>query len=127
MKRSSAHPKFKDNTYTTRFIDTTPELFQQVKRQDRATKLLTYLADVTVNGHPEAKGRPEAAAPMPQNRSFLTSAGRDQVDGTKQIARCARPEEVCRMGTRNEKRVLLTDTTMRDGHQSLLATRVRTL
>jgi hypothetical protein len=56
-----------DNTYTTRFIDTTPELFEQVKRQDRATKLLTYIADVTVNGHPETKGRPlpaaDAAAP----------------------------------------------------------------
>eukprot|EP01133_Synstelium_polycarpum_P024628 gene24629-29531_t len=51
------HPKFADNSYMTKFIDTTPELFAQVKRQDRATKLLTYLADVTVNGHPETKGR----------------------------------------------------------------------
>ena len=56
------HPKFHDNSYTTRFIDTTPELFQQVKRQDRATKILTYLADVTVNGHPEAQGRPKPPA-----------------------------------------------------------------
>ena len=47
-----------DNSYTTRFIDSTPELFAQVKRQDRATKLLNYLADVTVNGHPETRGRP---------------------------------------------------------------------
>ena len=46
------HPKFMDYSYTTRFIDETPELFSQVKRQDRATKLVTYLADVTVNGHP---------------------------------------------------------------------------
>ena len=52
------HPSFRDNCYTTRFIDTTPELFAQVKRQDRATKLLNYLADVTVNGHPETRGRP---------------------------------------------------------------------
>ncbi len=57
------HPKFKDNSYTTRFIDTTPELFASVKRQDRATKLLNYLADVTVNGHPETRGRPAPAAP----------------------------------------------------------------
>ena len=46
---------------------TTPELFAQVKRQDRATKLLNYLGDVTVTGHPEARGRPkpqaDAAAP----------------------------------------------------------------
>src|SRR5690606_31195716 len=51
------HPSFRDNSYTTRFIDSTPELFEQVRRQDRATKLLTYLADVSVNGHPETKGR----------------------------------------------------------------------
>jgi pyruvate carboxylase len=55
------HPSFIDS-YTTRFIDETPELFEAVKRQDRATKLLTYIADVTVNGHPETKGRPKPAA-----------------------------------------------------------------
>ena len=44
-------------TYTTRFIDDTPALFEQTKRQDRATKLLTYIADVSVNGHPETKDR----------------------------------------------------------------------
>ena len=44
------HPKFRDNSYATKSIDTTPELFAQVKRRDRATKLLTYLADVTING-----------------------------------------------------------------------------
>src|SRR3546814_10421321 len=51
------HPSFRDNSYTTRFIASTPELFAQVRRQDRATKLLTYLADVSVHGHPETKGR----------------------------------------------------------------------
>ncbi|TPJ18883.1 pyruvate carboxylase [Mesorhizobium sp. B2-7-3] len=117
------HPKFKDNTYTTRFIDTTPELFQQVKRQDRATKLLTYLADVTVNGHPEAKGRPkpsaDAAKPIiPRSKGKI-------VDGTKQKLDALGPNEFAKW-VRAEKRVLLTDTTMRDGHQSLLATRVRT-
>src|SRR5690606_7945773 len=58
------HPKFRDNSYTTRFIDTTPELFTQVRRQDRASKLLTYLADVSVNGHPETRGRPQPKAGM---------------------------------------------------------------
>ncbi|MGL4406598.1 MAG: biotin carboxylase N-terminal domain-containing protein, partial [Notoacmeibacter sp.] len=57
-----SHPKFKANDYTTRFIDTTPELFEQVKRKDRASKLLRYIADVTVNGHPETKGRPKPPA-----------------------------------------------------------------
>ncbi|MCO6188120.1 pyruvate carboxylase [Rhizobium sp. L1K21] len=118
-----SHPKFRDNTYTTRFIDNTPELFEQVKRQDRATKLLTYLADVTVNGHPEAKGRtrpPEdAAAPV------LPYINGDIPDGTKQKLDELGPVKFAEW-MRNEKRILLTDTTMRDGHQSLLATRMRT-
>ncbi|RUM09756.1 pyruvate carboxylase [Rhizobium chutanense] len=118
------HPKFRDNSYTTRFIDTTPELFQQVKRQDRATKLLTYLADVTVNGHPEAKDRPRplenAAQPV-----VPYSNGNSVKDGTKQLLDTLGPKKFGEW-MRNEKRVLLTDTTMRDGHQSLLATRMRT-
>src|SRR3546814_20806848 len=60
------HPSFRDNSYTTKFIDTTPELFTQVKRLDRATKLLTYLADVGVNGHTEARGRPMPPAQAPK-------------------------------------------------------------
>ncbi|MEB3044385.1 pyruvate carboxylase [Rhizobium mulingense] len=119
-----SHPKFRDNSYTTRFIDTTPELFQQVKRQDRATKLLTYLADVTVNGHPEAKDRPKplqnAAKPV-----VPYANGNGVKDGTKQLLDTLGPKKFGEW-MRNEKRVLLTDTTMRDGHQSLLATRMRT-
>ena len=117
------HPKFKDNTYTTRFIDTTPELFQQVKRQDRATKLLTYLADVTVNGHPEAKGRPKPSADAA--KPVIPRLQGEIADGTKQKLDALGPKKFAEW-VRNEKRVLLTDTTMRDGHQSLLATRVRT-
>ncbi|MDI5929529.1 pyruvate carboxylase [Rhizobium leguminosarum] len=118
-----SHPKFKDNSYTTRFIDTTPELFQQVKRKDRATKLLNYLADVTVNGHPEAKGRPrphaDAAKPIVPYIDASVKAG------TKQKLDELGPQKFAEW-VRAEKRVLMTDTTMRDGHQSLLATRVRT-
>ncbi|WP_047453592.1 pyruvate carboxylase [Rhizobium rhizogenes] len=117
------HPKFRDNSYTTRFIDTTPELFQQVKRQDRATKLLTYLADVTVNGHPEARGRP---APSPKAAEPILPYIDGKVpDGSKQRLDKLGPQKFAEW-MRNEKRVLLTDTTMRDGHQSLLATRMRT-
>ncbi|MDR6434077.1 pyruvate carboxylase [Brucella pseudogrignonensis] len=118
------HPKFQSNDYTTRFIDTTPELFTHMKRQDRATKLLTYVADVTVNGHPETKGRAEpsqdAAKPI-----VPWFGDRPVVDGTKQLLDKLGPQKFAEW-MRNEKRVLLTDTTMRDGHQSLLATRVRT-
>ena len=117
------HPKFRDNSYTTRFIDTTPELFQQVKRQDRATKLLTYLADVTVNGHPEARGRP---APSPKAAEPILPYIDGKVpDGSKQRLDKLGPQKFAEW-MRNEKRVLMTDTTMRDGHQSLLATRMRT-
>ncbi|AKI03152.1 pyruvate carboxylase [Hoeflea sp. IMCC20628] len=117
------HPSFLDNTYTTQFIDTTPELFEQVKRQDRATKLLTYLADVTVNGHPEARGRPrpleDAAKPRIPYKDVPI------VDGSKQKLDQLGPKGFGAW-MRNENRVLITDTTMRDGHQSLLATRMRT-
>ncbi|CUX24461.1 MULTISPECIES: pyruvate carboxylase [Agrobacterium] len=117
------HDSFRNNTYTTRFIDSTPELFAQVKRQDRATKLLTYLADVTVNGHPETKGRarPSEKAAKP----VVPYIDAPTPDGTKQLLDRLGPKSFADW-MRNEKRVLVTDTTMRDGHQSLLATRVRT-
>ncbi|MBX9468392.1 MAG: pyruvate carboxylase [Rhizobium sp.] len=117
------HPSFRDNSYTTRFIDTTPELFQQVKRQDRATKLLTYLADVTVNGHPEVKGRPKP--PADAAKPIIPFIDAEIKPGTKQLLDELGPKKFGDW-MRNENRILMTDTTMRDGHQSLLATRVRT-
>ncbi|MCF6101243.1 pyruvate carboxylase [Mesorhizobium muleiense] len=117
------HPSFAENSYTTKFIDTTPELFASVKRQDRATKLLNYLADVSVNGHPETRGRPQpkadAAAPM------VPYLNGNVPDGSKQKLDALGPEKFAAW-MRACKEVLVTDTTMRDGHQSLLATRVRT-
>ena len=117
------HPAFRDNSYTTRFIDSTPELFAQVKRQDRATKLLNYLADVSVNGHPETRGRP---APSPDSAEPIVPYLNGTVPaGSKQRLDALGPEKFAAW-MRAEKKVLVTDTTMRDGHQSLLATRVRT-
>ncbi|MEF2071232.1 pyruvate carboxylase [Consotaella aegiceratis] len=117
------HPKFKSNDYTTRFIDETPELFRSTRRRDRATKLLTYLADVSVNGHPETKNRPhpnpDMARPVPPVFEAPVAEGSRQ-----------RFDELGPVGfaewMRAQKQVLITDTTMRDGHQSLLATRMRT-
>jgi pyruvate carboxylase len=117
------HSSFRNNTYTTRFIDSTPELFAQVKRQDRATKLLTYLADVTVNGHPETKGR--VKPPVNAAKPVVPYIDAPTPDGTKQLLDRLGPKGFSDW-MRNEKRVLVTDTTMRDGHQSLLATRMRT-
>ena len=116
------HPRFKDASYTTRFIDETPELMTAIRRRDRATKLLTYIADVTVNGHPETRGRPlpDPERPKPVVPIFDT----EPVEGTKQ--RLDRHgAEAFASWMREESRTLVTDTTMRDAHQSLLATRMR--
>ncbi|MDP1732512.1 MAG: pyruvate carboxylase, partial [Devosia sp.] len=117
------HPDFVTNRYTTRFIDTTPELFDIRRRKDRATKLLTYIADVTVNGHPEARDRPRppaaAAAPMVPEYEPLVI-----VEGSRQVLERDGPRGLARW-MKNQKQVLFTDTTMRDAHQSLLATRMR--
>ena len=119
------HPKFLSNDYTTRFIDETPELFAFRKRRDRATKILTYLADITINGHPETEGRPrppaEARTPrVPPLRAELPPPG------TRQILDERGPEGLAEWMAA-QKRLLITDTTMRDGHQSLLATRMRSI
>ncbi|MGB5837808.1 MAG: pyruvate carboxylase, partial [Albidovulum sp.] len=118
------HPTFLDDTYTTKFIDTTPGLFNFKKRRDRATKILTYIADITVNGHPETAGRPmppaEVRAPK---RPALRAA---PAKGTRNLLDEKGPQAVADwMGA--QKQLLLTDTTMRDGHQSLLATRMRSI
>ena len=116
------HPDFIANRYTTRFIDNTPALFQVRKRRDRATKLLRYIADVTVNGHPETRGKPlpAAHARTPEAPRF----GHERAPGTKQLLDRLGPKGFSTW-MREQKRALVTDTTMRDAHQSLLATRMR--
>ncbi|MCV2879536.1 pyruvate carboxylase [Sedimentimonas flavescens] len=118
------HPTFLDMSYTTKFIDTTPDLFQFKKRRDRATKILTYIADISVNGHPETAGRPKPAAEakpprLPELKGPVQPGTRDLLDaqGPKAVADWMKAQ----------KKLLLTDTTMRDGHQSLLATRMRSI
>ncbi len=118
------HPTFLDNTYTTKFIDTTADLFVFMKRRDRATKILTYIADVTVNGHPETQGRPlpqmGAAPPHPP------APRGEPADGVRSLLLAKGPRAVADWVAK-QPRVLMTDTTMRDGHQSLLATRMRSI
>ncbi|MFA7432285.1 MAG: pyruvate carboxylase [Gemmobacter sp.] len=118
------HPTFLDNTYTTRFIDTTPELFRFEKRRDRATRILTYIADVTVNGHPETAGRPRPPARVRAAR--LPAPLPAPAPGTRQMLERDGPKAVADWML-GERRLLITDTTMRDGHQSLLATRMRSI
>ncbi|MCW5718699.1 MAG: pyruvate carboxylase [Bauldia sp.] len=118
-----SHPRFRNNEVTTRFIDETPELFQYPVRRDRATRLITYIADVTVNGHPDARGR---AMPAPGTRLPIPPhfAGQPK-EGTKQLFDRLGPKGFADWMLA-EKRALVTDTTMRDAHQSLIATRMRT-
>jgi pyruvate carboxylase len=118
------HPTFLDNTYTTKFIDTTPDLFNFKKRRDRATKILTYIADITVNGHPETAGRP---VPMTEIRQPKPPALRaDPQMGTRNLLEQKGPQAVADW-MQAQRKLLITDTTMRDGHQSLLATRMRSI
>ena len=116
--------EFRTGRATTRLIDSTPSLFKFRPRRDRATKLLNFLGYVVVNGNPNSKGqlpesnlRPGAfpkwdpqTSPPPGTRDVLLKLG---------------PEKFSDW-ILEQKPLLLTDTTFRDAHQSLLATRVRT-
>ncbi len=119
------HPTFLSNQYTTKFIDTTPELFHFKKRRDRATKILTYIADITVNGHPETEGRPRPAADVKLPRAPVKSL-LETLPGTRTLLAEKGPKAVAEWMLA-QKQLLITDTTMRDGHQSLLATRMRSI
>ncbi|TVQ50145.1 MAG: pyruvate carboxylase, partial [Gammaproteobacteria bacterium] len=116
------HPKFLSADYTTRFIDETPELFQFPKRRDRATRLMRFLGEVQVNGNPEVRGRIEATQRAPAPRPALPRG--EAPPGTVQKLAELGPEGFARWML-EQPQVLLTDTTMRDAHQSLLATRMR--
>ncbi len=119
------HPIFLSNEYTTKFIDTTPELFDFAARRDRGTKVLTYIADITVNGHPEVQGRVKPRADLTLPRAPKPKA-ETITDGAKQILDRDGPQAVADWMAA-QKQVLMTDTTMRDSHQSLLATRMRSI
>ena len=120
------HPTFLSNKYTTKFIDTTPELFHFKKRRDRATKILTYIADITVNGHPETAGRPRPHADAKAPKAPVLPGTGTLPKGTRDILDAEGPEGIVRY-MQAQSRVLITDTSMRDGHQSLLATRMRSM
>ena len=118
------HPTFLAGEATTRLIDTTPELFRLPRRRDRATKLLTFLGETIVNGNSLVVGRPvatrTAAAPIPPFHP-----AEKPPRGTADIFREEGVEGLVQW-INEQKGLLITDTTMRDAHQSLLATRVRT-
>ncbi|KAG5658819.1 hypothetical protein KAF25_007372 [Fusarium avenaceum] len=127
------HPTFIDGNCWTTFIDDTPQLFDLVGSQNRAQKLLAYLGDVAVNGSSikgqigEPKFKGEIQVP-----ELINSAG-EKVDvsqpctkGWRNIILEQGPKAFAK-AVREYKGTLLMDTTWRDAHQSLLATRVRTV
>jgi len=118
------NPIFIAGNCDTSFIDSNPELVIGKKKKDRATKILNYLSDVTVNGQGSFK--------KPSVKPVLHEAVVPEVASSE--TRPAGSRDLCKkLGTQKflewvlaEKKLLVTDTTMRDAHQSLLATRVRT-
>ena len=124
LERLVGDEAFRHGRVTTRFIDDNPALLSFPRPRDRASRLLRYVAEVTVNGHPEVTGRPtppaHARTPRPPRRPKELRS-----EGAKARLDAEGPEAVAAW-LRNETRVLVTDTTMRDAHQSLLATRMRT-
>ncbi len=118
-------PTFRAGKANTTLIDTTPSLFEFKPRRDRASKLLSYLSDVTVNGNATAKGYrlpkalPPARLPDFDKRGDIPKGSRDKL---LELG----PEKFARW-IRDEQPLLITDTTMRDAHQSLFATRMRSV
>lgn len=127
------HPTFIEGTCWTTFIDDTPELFALVGSQNRAQKLLGYLGDVAVNGssikgqigEPKFKGdiiMPE----LKDDGGQIIDMSEPCQKGWKNVLDKEGPEGFAK-AVRANKGCLLMDTTWRDAHQSLLATRVRTV
>ena len=124
LSKVMAHPTFIDGDCTTRFIDQTPELFDFDHRKNRATKLLSYLAETIVNGNSLVKGRPTSLRREPALAPSVPR-GVDPPKGTRDKFKELGATKFAKW-VLDQKRLLITDTTCRDAHQSLLATRMRT-
>lgn len=119
------HPTFYKGKASVKFIDSHPELFDIPRRLDRATKTLGYMANITVNGNPDVKyedpNKVFRTAKIPEFAKYDPHP-----KGSKDRLTELGPENFAKW-LKNEKAIQYTDTTFRDAHQSLLATRVRTL
>ena len=124
LERLVSDEAFRQGRITTRFIDDNPELLAFARPRDRASRLLRYIAETTVNGHPEVKGRPKPPA-YARNPKLPPLHTKEPAPGAKALLDAEGPDAVAAWMLAQE-RVLVTDTTMRDAHQSLLATRMRT-
>lgn len=118
------HEHFKAGKATVTWVQKERKLFKFDQRLDRATNAVKYLGEVVVNGHPDVKV-------VDKNKVFRTPKVPEfdpyekYPNGTKDRLTRMGPDEFSKW-LRNEKKIHFTDTTMRDAHQSLLATRMRT-
>ena len=118
------HPTFREGKVTVNFIKNNPDLFKFKETRNRATKMVKFLGDITVNGNPDVKEfNPNTKFIKPQVPKFDAAA--NYAKGTKDLLTELGPDEFSKW-LKNEKKIHFTDTTMRDAHQSLLATRMRT-
>ncbi|MEN8719424.1 MAG: pyruvate carboxylase [Oceanococcaceae bacterium] len=119
------HPTFTANEATTRFIDNTPALFVFAPRKDRASRLLRFVGEVCVNGHPEMRGRTLPELPLPEPRmppiDLEVAPPMGLRDQLKEFGPAAFAQWL-----RDSSQLRITDTSLRDAHQSLFATRMRT-
>jgi pyruvate carboxylase len=124
LERLVTNEDFRGGNATVGFIQAHPELFTYTARQDRGTRMLNFLADVTINGNPDVKVKHD-------NRAFekpvipMAPPLAAYPKGTKDLLTELGPDKFSEW-LRNEKKIHYTDTTLRDAHQSLLATRMRT-
>lgn len=119
------HPTFRSGNATTTFIDDTAELFRLRAPRDRATRVLSCLGDVIVNGRPDVRDAIDSKRRLPTPIAPRVALGDPPPAGTRQTLQALGPDAFAEW-VLNEPRLFVTDTTLRDAHQSLLATRVRT-
>jgi pyruvate carboxylase len=117
------HPDFKEGRVTTRFLDENVGLIDMRRYRDRASRVLSFVGETIVNGNPEVRGRTRAEARVEPALPVLR--GGELARGTRDGLADFGAKKFTQW-MKEERRVLVTDTTMRDAHQSLLATRVRT-
>ncbi len=123
LQNIMADKDFIQGHYTTRFIDDKPDLFQITSPRDRGAKLLNYIGNVTVNGFPGIGPGVKPDFPKPVHLTLDHQVNRPLT--LKHVLDQAGPDEVAQVVKQKEE-VLLTDTSLRDAHQSLLSTRMRT-
>ncbi|MCC6445192.1 MAG: pyruvate carboxylase [Armatimonadetes bacterium] len=124
LEKVVIHPAFLAGRCDTGFIEKTPELFDFIPREDRATKLLQFISEISINGNPDVP----KDFPVPKLRQPVVppyDPDSPIPEGTRDIFKKLGPEKFSEW-VLAQKSLLLTDTTLRDAHQSLLATRVRT-